>query len=231
MRLSGSINSKLQRHIIYAAIFALGLLLSIGARPARAGTLTISTTVQGTEGPWLQSLNPSYNYGVGDNAAPDAISGASGISFAAGGTITVTYLSGLVSAGVVWPFVDANGDTAEPFNNNPGSSGKYAPSYFMNPATYPIYLVELVGTFADNGVIVGTPFAIGDGPTNLMVPAGANELLLGSNDDIYSDNVGSWTLDVTGPQASTTPEPASVLLLASGLLALAWRRRYRFTRA
>jgi PEP-CTERM motif len=231
MTLLQSGNSRSPYQIVLTTVFALGIVVSGVASPVWAGTITTTTTVQGTEGPWLQSANPSYNYGVGDNAAPDVINAASGISFAAGGTITVTYLSGTVSAGTAFPFVDANGDTSFAFNNNAGSSGKYAPSYFMDPATYPIYLVELVGTFADNGIIVGNPFAIGDGPTNLTIPAGANELLLGSNDDIYSDNVGSWTLDVTGPQVSTTPEPASILLLAIGLLAVAGWRRYRFTRA
>jgi hypothetical protein len=52
--------------------------------------------------------------------------------------------------------------------------------------------------FANNGVIVGPPFPIRD-TTSLTIPPGANELLLGVNDDVYFDNVGSNTVDITGP--------------------------------
>lgn len=218
----GSGIRSLQKRSVSIMVLLLCLMVLGAAKSAKASNVTITTTVAGNQGPWSQSLNPSDNYGVGDNSSPDAITSASGISFAAGGTITISYLSGTVSAGSGFAFVDAGGNTAFPFNNLPGSSGKVAPSFFMNSSTYPIYLTELVGTFADNGVIVGTPFAIGDGAT-LTVPAGANQLLLGANDDIYSDNAGSWTLSVTGPAASVgaTPEPGSLFLLASGLLALA----------
>jgi hypothetical protein len=95
----------------------------------------------------------------------------------------------------------------------------------LNPATYPIYLVELVGTFADStGAIVGTPFALGNGPTDIIAPAGATELLLGINDDIYSDNTGSFLVDVTGPGAAippSVPEPGSLVLLGTSLGLLA----------
>jgi hypothetical protein len=203
------------------SVSAVGVCL-VFAASARASNVTVTTTVNGTSGPWSQSLNASYGYGVGDNSAPDVLSATNGFSFAAGGEFIVTYVSGCVSAGSGFPCDDANGDTSEPFNNLPGSSGKNAPSFYMNPSTYPINLTSLVGVFADNGVIVGTPFALGDGPTTVTVPTGANELLLGINDDIYSDNTGSFTVDVTGPAASvsSTPEPSSLLLLSTGLLGL-----------
>ncbi len=199
------------------------------AASARAGNITVTTTVGGQQGPWLQSLNPSFGYGVDDNSAPDVLTATSGFSFAAGGNFTVTYISGCESAGSGFACVDANGNTAYPFNNSPGSSGKVGPSFYMSP--YPIYLSELVGTFADNGVIVGTPFALGNGPTVVTVPAGADELQLGINDDIYSDNTGSFTVDVSGPgSVSPTPEPASLVLYGTGLLglgALGWKRKKR----
>ena len=55
---------------------------------------------------------------------------------------------------------------------------------------------ELIGAFANNGTAVGQPvptFPIGDFAT-LIVPPGANQLLLGTNDTLYFDNVSQYTL-------------------------------------
>jgi hypothetical protein len=54
--------------------------------------------------------------------------------------------------------------------------------------------MALMGTFADDsGVIVGTPFEVGNFRI-LTVPAGATRLQLGMNDDHWSDNVGEFTV-------------------------------------
>src|SRR5688500_15040055 len=55
------------------------------------------------------------------------------------------------------------------------------PSFYMGESvTSPKYLYQLVGTFADDsGAIVGTPFAVGNGPWNATVPFGATRLQLG----------------------------------------------------
>jgi len=170
-------------------------------------------TVNGTQGPWLQSLNPSFNYGSNDNLAPAVVSASSGVSFAPGGTLTVTYVSGQVNVFPEggFPATDANGDSADPTNTTVIAGYGSYPSYFMNPNSYPVYASELVGAFANNGVIVGTPFPVGDGPENLTIPAGANQLLLGVDDNDYSDNVGSWNISVssagpvvTGPSTTIT---------------------------
>jgi hypothetical protein len=205
------------------------------AESARAGQLTLQATVAGTDQPWNFTpggLNTNFQYGINDGTGPLVLSAADGFSFAPGGSFTVTYVSGLVSAGPgFYPFVDANGDTQSVFNNNPGSSGKVAPSFYMDPATYPIYLVELVGTFANSsGAIVGTPFALGDGPTTITVPTGATQLQLGVNDDIYHDNAGSFTVDVSGPAFASVPEPTSMIPLGTSfVVAVAFygRRRRR----
>jgi hypothetical protein len=104
----------------------------------------------------------------------------------------------------------------------------------MNPATYPINLGELVGTFANSsGAIVGTPFAVGDS-ASVTIPTGATELFLGINDDIYGDNAGSYTVQVSGPAAglSSVPEPSTVGMLAAllGAVVIAARRKNGATR-
>jgi hypothetical protein len=68
-----------------------GLSVTITAVP-------VTVAIPSTAGPWLPSLNPAFDYGVHDNAAPVVIDASSAITFTSGNTLTVTYLSGLVQA-------------------------------------------------------------------------------------------------------------------------------------
>lgn len=178
-------------------------ITSIGAcsSSSSGGSPTESTTVtvNANQGPWEQSLNPKFNYGDGDNAGPTVVSASSGISFTPGGTLTVAYASGQVNVYPEggFPATDANGYSGDATNQQViATCGSY-PSYFMSSSSYPVYASELVGTFANNGTIVGTPFPVGDGPATFVIPEGANQLLLGVNDDCYDDNTGSWTIGVS----------------------------------
>ena len=160
-----------------------------------AGTDTV--IIPATAGPWSPALNPSFDYGVHDNSGPVVINASSGISFTTGATVNIAYVSGLAgNSSSRW---DADGEGVFVTNTYEGVHGKF-PAFYMIPSV-PVYTIELVGAFANNGVIVGTPFAIGDGPTTVIVPAGANQLLLGANDNSYSDNAGSFTVTVTSASA------------------------------
>ena len=185
-----------------------------------ASAVTVTKTVGANNGPWQASgsLNSAYQYDFGNYSAPTVVSASDGISFTAGLSLVVSYVSGLVSIGPTsgWPYTDANGDTTYPGSPDHGFDnffiGEYAPSYYMNPATYPIYGSELVGTFANtSGQIVGTPFAIGNLGT-FTIPAGATQLQLGVNDVGYGDNGGSWTVQITA-----VPEPTVTALVLIGL--------------
>ena len=95
----------------------------------------------------------------------------------------------------------------------------------MSP--YPIYASELVGTFGYNGsnatqpgTIVGSPFSIGDGPATFIIPAGANQLLLGVDDNCYNDNGGSWTLSVSSSTALPPAMPIGVENILSKVTSL-----------
>jgi hypothetical protein len=144
------------------------------------------------------------------------------------------------------PTVDANGYVGGIFGSGVGrtgigSSGQPFPSFFIDPTnTGPdINLNGLIGTFADGaGVIVGTPFSVGNGPLSRLVPLGATQLLLGINDDIFTalfvvndelvpDNTGSLNISVVAG-TNAVPLPAALSLFASGAGVLGffgWRKK------
>jgi hypothetical protein len=202
------------------------------ANVLHAAQPTANVVVQGTAGPWLWvngGLNSSFQYGVNDPTAPTVVNAASGtgFNFGAGSTLSVQYVSGTVSAEVgVFPFTDANGDTSVAENNSRDPSNGYFPSLYFNHAQYPAYLTELVGTFSDSfGNIIGTPFKIGD-TASFQIPLGATQLQLGTNDTLFSDNSGSWSITVT--ETTVLPEPGVCgLAIACGAGLLARVRRAR----
>ena len=61
---------------------------------------------------------------------------------------------------------------------------------------YPVYASELVGTFANNGVIVGTPFPVGDGPQALSYRRAPTNCCWASTTTTFGQ-YGSWTLNVS----------------------------------
>jgi hypothetical protein len=209
------------------SITVASLVLWAGIAPAQ--TITVNTTVNGTTGPWLFAnggLNTAYQY---DNVIqfnsyydyvyitpPTVISAADGFRFSVGDSLTISYLSGGIATASGAAYYNALGNTSGgPLNNSNPSNYGPAPSFYMNPSSYPIYTGELVGTFANStGQIVGTPFAVGNLGT-ATIPVGATRLQLGVNDDLFGDNSGSWNIQVTG-----IPEPATWSLLALGIVAI-----------
>jgi hypothetical protein len=188
------------------------LAILTGSLTARAKAELVN--VDGKSGPWEYNggLNTSFQYGVGDQQPPTIVTSVAGINLVPAQTLKLVYQSGAVSGGVGLPFFDAGGDPSQP-NPPPTGNGRF-PSFYMSSSN-PINYVELVGTFADNqGRIVGSPFPVGDGPTVLTVPSGAIQLQLGVNDNLFSDNSGSWVVSI-----SSVPEPStlSVYGWAAGL--------------
>lgn len=175
------------------ALFAVALF----AQFALAQSTTV--TVNANQGPWVQSRNPSFDYGDADNSAPTAVSASSGIPFTPGGTVTVQYVSGQANVYPEggFPATDANGYSGDATNTQVIMTCGSYPSFFVSSSSYPVYASELIGTFANNGVIVGQPFPVGDGPATFTIPTGANQLLLGVDDDCFYDNTGSWQIKVT----------------------------------
>ena len=78
-----------------------------------------------------------------------------------------------------------------------------------------IGLCALVGAFADSSGNVILPVYFGDGAT-YTVPTGATQLQLGTNDDNFSDNVGSFSVTVNGT-GYTVPGTAMPWVFAGGI--------------
>jgi hypothetical protein len=192
-------------------------------------TLASSVFVSAFDGPWSVASNPGLTYGVGDNTSPVVLTLAPGAT-----AITITYDSGLASAfGGVPPSVDVYGYVGGGFGSGVGlsgigSSGQPFPTFWIDPTNTgdPLYLMALVGAFTDNlGVVQGSPFACDgsvrtcDGSVRILVPAGATELSLGVNDDIFADNSGGWSITVTGVTGGV-PEPSTWAMMALGFAGL-----------
>lgn len=171
------------------------LLISLTSVPLGLGASSVTVVVNGASGPWDTTLNPSYPYGIfsggeqSHNLPPTVVDASSGLAFAPGDQISIASLTPgqlTLIAGAGHPS-DAGGIPDIVASN-------HGPEQYIGTN---ILLEELIGTFATNGVIVGRPFAIGNGPTSVIIPPGANELLLGVDDDWYIDNGGSVSVSVT----------------------------------
>jgi type VI protein secretion system component Hcp len=182
-----------------------GRVVSLNPITVTSADVQVTKAVSATQGPWVAvsaGLNSDFRYGDNGAQAPTVFSEADGIDFAAGQSLTISYVSGLTE---IYPNSiqsDANGDSSlTPLNGNGVGEISGAPSQYFNSSDYPAYLGELVGTFADsNGSIVGTTFNIGDSRT-VTIPAGATQLQLGVNDNFYLQNSGSLQIEVTGAPA------------------------------
>ena len=199
------------KSILPAACLAL---ICSSLHPASASTLTVS--VGGASGPWLQAVNPALPYGSQpSNGAqePTVIASASG-DLLTGSAYQFAYVSGFTRTNPSYPAVDGIGDTAIAARSN------YPSHYASLPSGQIAYLEELVGAFADSsGKVVGTPFVIGNGGS-FIAPAGASEILLGINDDNYADNTGALTVRVSGANLSPVPLPAAAPMFGGALLVL-----------
>lgn len=188
---------------------------------AFASPLSETVTVSALAGPWSPTLNPGLFYGTGDEAP--AVATTAGFDFSAGASFSLVYQGGLATPlSYTDPIFDGRGDTGYVTTGTNGSSGDPFPSAAIPASAGTVYLGTLIGAFALDGIVVGTPFAVGNGIT-VASPGGADQILLGYNDDIFSDNKGSLSVLVSGTAAtiSPVPLPGAAPLFGLALLGLA----------
>ncbi|MBR0697753.1 PEPxxWA-CTERM sorting domain-containing protein [Bradyrhizobium lablabi] len=198
------------RHGIIVALAALVLSSS------SAAAATVNVTVDSQTGPWSQSANPAYYYGAPSPAAPDNLDPVR-IAVSGNELVQIKWIGGLTDEFGNTPSVDGRGYASLGLfpSNNPGSTGGHFPGFYTSgPGS--AYLGELVGAFSDaSGKIVGGPFIIGNG-LDTTSPGDAVFLLLGINDDLFSDNVGALQVSVTADSVAAVPEPSTWAMLIIG---------------
>ena len=178
----------------------LSLSLILGTALLQAELITVN----GTSGPWDPSINPTFDYGRSDQQPPASV------AVTAGEWVLVGHATGQVYADQLGlgPY-GPDGYTDNWWGPDDGrdyTPGIHFPSRYIPTNQYPIYLMALLGAFADDsGAVVGEPFKIGSQSLTLLVPPGTSKLLLGVEDDRYADNSGSFTVEVAAAGVSISP--------------------------
>lgn len=204
------------------------LLVIFGTFPVTgiaSASSSITTVVDGRSGPWNSALNPSFSWGT-SVLPPTVIDSSTGLSMTVGDTLTISYINGITNGGGGGIFSDANGNPV--FGDLAGNPG--SPSQSIT-SQGPVYFMALLGAFTDsNGVIVGSPFKIGDGPFSAIIPEGASKLSMGVNDGGggFFDNGGGLTVGIT-EAISPIPEPETYAMFIVGLGLVGFMSHRRMT--
>jgi hypothetical protein len=215
--------SKLHIAIVFALFDMLAVANAASAATADAAyakslsTAAAATTVfiDSRSGPWDVASNPGYSFGY-NFLPPTSVSSAAGLPFVAGDTLRIEYVSGLANAGGGGIWNDANGARWWPADD-PGR-----PAYYIAGTNY---LEQVVGVFSNaGGVIVGSPFTIGNGPVFAVIPKGATQLQMGFNDDEYIDNLGGG-VNMKVTEMVPEPETYAMMIVGLGLIGACRARR------
>lgn len=97
------------------------------------------------------------------------------------------------------------------------SLGRFDFNFFYPNSVIPVFAGALIGGWADvTGALVTNPFLIGNSLT-AKVPAGATQLLMGTNDAVFSDNTGAWQVSVNGASAVAVQGQSKPYSVTGGL--------------
>lgn len=244
--LNGSVSlGKLVRSAILCLISFHGSLWAGNARPE-----TVIVTVPGSANPWLAGMPAGSTANMGDVAPAQSPVEVLGLPIEGGASLTF-FATGLTAHGPAQPLVGPDGSR---FNQHVGGPENgisdivtrlnSLQGVFLGPMQPDLTLEPDALDFSDSGNVLGginytslSPllkqvFFIGDGfndgrqKQQVIVPAGATRLFLGTQDGFgWTNNIGS--LEV---QVSLIPEPATVNLTIAALLLIAQNFRRRASR-
>jgi hypothetical protein len=150
--------------------------------------LPATVTTAGTSYPWLPA-DPTYPFTPSSGSAPVSI------AMSQGQVIILQYASGTQSLHLgVFP-VDANGGPqALGGFITPSFTNTACPGEYISPTPPPC---SLIGGFANaSSFLIAPPFFIGNNALIGPAPEGTTQLLIGTNDNFYSDNSGNWVINI-----------------------------------
>jgi len=151
--------------------------------------------------PWdvSSTLNTSFPFGRGDGTSPVRVP----LTITAGDSVTLTYISGTVRISDARPYVDGDGQVADP-SGTTLSGGKRFPTFYVTGST--LGKGGCSGAWVDAAGAVIDVIDVGNGGT-FTAPTGTVYLQLGVNDVQFNDNVGAgfiFAATVNGTPPSVT---------------------------
>ena len=218
-----------------------GLSLSISLLAFSFGAQALSVTVDAKQQPWefSNTLNSDKPFGA-DGTVNPAFTSPGGQGPEIAGFQTADIMGPFAGSEFTFNNVATTGINIHPtfpglqnlgvegttlggrYGDDVGYYGLF-PSFYSSDSAN---LGRLIGVFTDdNGAIKGDPFALGAGSFSVLAPLEATRLQFGINDDLFPDNSGTFTFDVTQSAIAAVPVPPAVWLFGSALLGLTAMRK------
>jgi hypothetical protein len=140
-----------------------------------------------------------------------------------GGTDTSTGLLGVFSSsstllGPINPGADANTLLITPAVRVPGAIATTLPAIVSKPIYHGLTPDAPLNSVSTDIV---QDFAIGKSGTTVVIPTGAQYIFFSANDNLFGDNTDPNSDFGVMITAAAVPEPSSVLMMLSGVMALA----------
>lgn len=167
--------------------------------------------VPAASGPWLAEDNPTMAYQKPNESPAFPVLIPVNTDWQ-GQTLGIICLGGTVNSGGL-PDNDCEGLSHFEASDHRYQSacGSYYPSHYLADNEYPVYIMQLIGSFADaNGQVIGKPFLIKSTERLHAIPRDAQFIQLGINDCLFGPGNGgsaNYGAFVVGYRISPTPDP------------------------